>query len=103
MGNYLDEALGYELVGIADNGIEGLELCRQERPDLVVLDVKIPKMDGLELAQILKVQLPETRILMLSAMLDPVTISPAVFDKWKSTVMWTNPNPSKSLKKPSQK
>ena len=41
---------GYQVI-LADNGPEGLELFRQERPDVIVLDLKMPGMDGLTVLQ----------------------------------------------------
>lgn len=45
------EELGYTICGAARNGRQALELIRQEQPDIVVADVKMPLMDGLTLAQ----------------------------------------------------
>jgi len=42
------EANGYQVVGIAGNGAEAVALARDEAPDVVVMDVKMPQMDGLE-------------------------------------------------------
>ena len=45
------EANGYEVVGEASDGIDAVELCRQQNPDLVLLDIKMPLMDGLSAAK----------------------------------------------------
>ncbi len=44
------KALGHEVVGVADNGADAVELALRHRPDLVVLDIDMPKMDGLDAA-----------------------------------------------------
>lgn len=44
----LMEQSGYEVVGEADSGVEALRLVRETRPDLVILDIGIPRLDGLE-------------------------------------------------------
>jgi len=62
------EMEGYAVITASD-GLEGLEMARQERPDAIVLDVMMPKMDGLEVARTLKAD-ESTRsipILLLSA------------------------------------
>ena len=45
------EANGYDVVGEASDGIDAVELCRQQNPDLVLLDIKMPLMDGLSAAK----------------------------------------------------
>ncbi len=47
------EMEGYDVI-IASDGVEGLELARSEQPDIVILDVMMPRMDGLEVARALK-------------------------------------------------
>jgi len=59
---------GYELL-YAENGAQGLAMARSERPDLIVLDVMMPDMDGFKVCQFLKEQ-AETRtipVLFLTA------------------------------------
>ena len=43
-------ALGHRLVAVANNGRELVQLCMERRPDLVITDVKMPDMDGIEAA-----------------------------------------------------
>ncbi|MGH9178678.1 MAG: response regulator transcription factor [Acidimicrobiales bacterium] len=62
------EMEGYTVV-IASDGVEGLERARSERPDIIVLDVMMPKLSGLDVAKALKSD-PETStipVLLLSA------------------------------------
>ena len=66
--NETDWALiGCEVVAEASNGIEALEAAEQTRPDLVISDIRMPKMDGLELAEQLMARLPGIRIIFLTA------------------------------------
>ena len=43
--------LGHQVVSVAENGRELVEHCREQRPDLVITDIKMPEMDGIEAAQ----------------------------------------------------
>ena len=62
------QAEGCEILGEAVNGVEGLELFKNTRPDLVFLDVKMPEMDGLAtLREIIKVD-AKARVVMLTGL-----------------------------------
>ena len=58
--------LGFEVVGKAQNGIKALEISEKLQPDVVITDIKMPYMDGLELARSLKQDNPCVRILILT-------------------------------------
>ncbi len=57
---------GYEFAGEASDGELALPLIRKLEPDIVITDIKMPFMDGLELARIIKKELPFTEIVILS-------------------------------------
>src|SRR5215471_5868865 len=57
---------GYEVIS-AQDGVAGLERALAERPDLVVLDVMMPRMSGLDVCKHLKAKLPAMPIIMLTA------------------------------------
>ena len=59
-------SLGFVLVGEAGNGEEALELAEQLRPDVVLTDIKMPFLDGLELCRRLRVFLPGARLVVFS-------------------------------------
>ena len=55
-----------EIVGEARNGQQGLELYRQKQPDIILTDIKMPVMDGLEMIRRIREKDPDTRIIVLS-------------------------------------
>jgi DNA-binding NarL/FixJ family response regulator len=67
-----------ELVGEAANGREAVELCRRFGPDLVVMDVQMPQMDGLAATREIKAELPAVAVLVLTAYDDPEYMLEAV-------------------------
>lgn len=56
----------FQIVGEAGDGAEAVELTRSLRPDVVVLDLAMPVMDGLQAAPVIRESVPAARILVLS-------------------------------------
>ena len=67
-----------EVVGEAANGAEALELCRRLQPDLVLMDVRMPKMDGLAATRAIKEEFPRTSVVMVTMQEDPDYLFEAV-------------------------
>ena len=67
-----------QIIDEAKDGQEAIDLCRLQRPDLVLMDVRMPKVNGLEATQTIKEELPTTKVLILSAYEDPLVVSEAV-------------------------
>ena len=59
---------GYEVVGEAANGKEAIDKYIELRPDLVLLDITMPEMDGIEALKKIKISEPKAKIIMCSAM-----------------------------------
>ncbi|XID94076.1 response regulator [Paenibacillaceae bacterium WGS1546] len=59
-------ARGFEICGEAGNGIEALRLAERERPDLILSDIRMPGMDGLELSGEVARLYPRTKLVVLS-------------------------------------
>jgi DNA-binding NarL/FixJ family response regulator len=56
----------YEIIGEAEDGLEAVRLIRKSRPDLVLLDLSMPRMNGFSVLQEIKGAMPEVKILVLS-------------------------------------
>lgn len=57
---------GFELAGTAENGREALDLAEKTRPDVILTDIKMPFMSGLQLGEILAERLPDTKLVLFS-------------------------------------
>jgi DNA-binding NarL/FixJ family response regulator len=57
---------GVEVVGVAYNGEEAIALCRKEEPDVILIDISIPKMDGLSATREIKALLPQAADIILT-------------------------------------
>ncbi len=61
---YFEEDI--EVVGEASNGEEAIQLCSSVKPDVVLMDINLPGMDGIQTSEIISVQVPETAIVIVS-------------------------------------
>ncbi|TCT18000.1 LuxR family two component transcriptional regulator [Melghiribacillus thermohalophilus] len=67
-----------EIVGEATNGKEALDLLTNQPADVVLLDVQMPEMDGIEATKKIKERFPETRVLILTSFSDYHSVIPAI-------------------------
>ena len=59
---------GYEIAGEAENGLKAVEKYREVKPDLVMMDITMPEMDGIQALKKIKEEDPSATIIMCSAM-----------------------------------
>lgn len=55
------------IVGLATNGVEALSLTHTLQPEVIILDIEMPEMNGIEAAKLIREEIPETKVLIFSA------------------------------------
>jgi DNA-binding NarL/FixJ family response regulator len=74
----LDAQPDFRVVGEARDGLEAIDKTRQLRPDVVLMDIRMPNCDGLEATRRIKAQLPDVRVVMLTVSDDEQDLVSAV-------------------------
>jgi len=64
--NFIPQKLGIKVVGEAAGGVGGLDLCVRLKPHIVITDIRMPEMDGLELIEKLSQILPDIKVIVVS-------------------------------------
>ena len=64
--NLLEKQAGAAVVGEAGDGLSCVDLCRELKPDIVLMDISMPQMNGIEATRRILQENPQTRIVMLS-------------------------------------
>ncbi len=67
LANALGQLTEIEIVGLAADGVEAIELVEREQPQVVIMDLRMPRMDGIKATRHVVTRLPETAVLVLSA------------------------------------
>lgn len=60
------ESIGFEVIGEAENGVEALEIIENNNPDLAIIDIEMPYMNGVELSKIIHKEYPALKVIILS-------------------------------------
>ena len=66
IASMLSDRQQFAVVGEAGDGVEAIRVAKETKPDLVLLDIHMPRRDGLETIKILRQKLPETKVVMLT-------------------------------------
>jgi two-component system, NarL family, nitrate/nitrite response regulator NarL len=64
--DYLEFAGGFEVVGTASDGLNAVQLTSLKKPDLVLLDLSMPRVNGLEAAKQIRLSSPDLRVIIFS-------------------------------------
>ncbi len=75
----LSAETNWNVCGEARNGLETLQKAQELQPDLILLDVSLPDINGLEVARRLRLEVPKVKILVISQH-DPVQLLPRVME-----------------------
>jgi len=78
LARLLENADGIEVVAVASDGQEGLEQARAARPDVVLMDLSMPRLDGVSATRAILSELPETYIVVLTSFADRERVLEAI-------------------------
>jgi len=72
------EAHDIEVAGVTSDGLESVELARKLKPDVILMDIRMPECDGLCATRLIKAEMPEARIIILTTSTDDNDLFEAV-------------------------
>ncbi|MBT2668249.1 response regulator transcription factor [Bacillus sp. ISL-4] len=75
---YLSAQPDIEVIGEADNGLKAVELALELRPDIILMDLVMPEMDGIEATKRIIEKWPEAKIIIVTSFLDDEKVYPAL-------------------------
>lgn len=74
----IDEWDEFEVIGIANNGREAVEVCDKENPDVILMDMQMPVMSGIEATREIKRRFPHIKVVALTTFDDSETVTSAM-------------------------
>ena len=89
IGSLLNDELGMEFVGEAEDGRTAVQLARELKPNVVVMDIAMPNLNGIEATRQIVHELPGVKVIALSERLD----RRSVLEMLKACLLYTSPSP----------
>jgi two-component system chemotaxis response regulator CheY len=74
LGRFFADVMGFQVLATGENGEEAVELFRAHKPDLITMDLTMPKLDGRGALSQIIAEFPEARILVISAVKGPLLL-----------------------------
>jgi two-component system chemotaxis response regulator CheY len=74
LGRFFTEELGFTVAATGENGEEAVELYRAHKPDLITMDLTMPKLDGRGALSLILQEFPQARVLVISAIKGPLLL-----------------------------
>jgi DNA-binding NarL/FixJ family response regulator len=84
-------ARGWEVTGTARDGLEALELARQLHPDVILMDIEMPRLDGIAATRLIKAEFPAVHIVMLTMSSDKAHLFEAIKSGASGYLLKTQP------------
>lgn len=78
ISSYISTEEDIEIVGEGSNGKEAVELARNHQPDVVLMDLVMPEMDGIEATRKIKEVSPKSKVIILTSFMDDKQVFPAI-------------------------
>ncbi len=75
---FLELQAGLEVIGEAADGVDAVKQARQLRPDVILMDLVMPALDGVGAMRALREQVPDSRVIVLTSFLDDDRVLPAI-------------------------
>jgi DNA-binding NarL/FixJ family response regulator len=71
LASLLEKEPGFEVVGLAEDGLEAVRLARDVKPDVVLMDIQMPRMDRIEATRQITAEIPGIKVIGLSVQSEP--------------------------------